>query len=111
MPTDPTPTPSLLDVIRRYGAMRVNLEVVPNDRNAAAVRELIDVIEARINLDRADSYARGIAEGLRQAAEAVRAQANLPDLVHFDRPSDFRKGVLSCLAALEARNHEGKPNA
>jgi hypothetical protein len=47
--------------------------------------------------------------GRRQAAVAVRAQANLPDLVHFDRPSDFRKGVLSCLAALEAL--EGTPDA
>lgn len=47
--------------------------------------------------------------GRRQAVEAVRAQADLPDLVHFDRPSDFRKGVLSCLAALEAL--EGKPDA
>ncbi len=45
---------------------------------------------------------RGVAEGLKRAATAVRAQAGLPDLVHFDRPSDFRKGVLTCLAALEA---------
>lgn len=61
----------------------------------------------------AESYARGLAEGrtqgLNRAATAVRSQANLPDLIHFDRPSDFRKGVLSCLAALEAL--EGKPDA
>jgi hypothetical protein len=53
------------------------------------------------NADQA-AYERGVAEGLRRAATAVRAQANLPDLVHFDRPSDFRKGVLTCLAALES---------
>jgi len=48
------------------------------------------------------AYERGVAEGLKRAATAVRAQAGLPDLVHFNRPSDFRKGVLTCLAALES---------
>lgn len=63
-----------------------------------------DLIAAARALDKGQdaAYAAGKAEGLRQATEAVRAQANLPDLVHFDRPSDFRKGVLTCLAALEA---------
>jgi hypothetical protein len=55
------------------------------------------------------AYERGKADGRREAIKVVRAQAGLPDLVHFDRPSDFRKGVLTCLAALEAR--EGKPDA
>lgn len=59
----------------------------------------------------AEAYARGLAEGRRLAIAAVRAQASLPDLMHFDRPSDFRKGVLSCLAALEAQDQERKPSA
>lgn len=52
-----------------------------------------------------EAYQRGLAK----AVEVVRRQANLPDLVHFDRPSDFRKGVLTCLAALEAPAQQPKP--
>ena len=45
-----------------------------------------------------------VADAVWAVAEArIRRQASLPDLVHFERPSDFRKGVLTCLAALEAR--------
>lgn len=61
-------------------------------------RDLDELLDERWN----EGHAAGVAEGLRRAATAVRAQAGLPDLVHFDRPSDFRKGVLTCLAALEA---------
>lgn len=42
-------------------------------------------------------------DGLLAARDVVQAQTNLPDLIHFDRPSDFRKGVLTCLAALDAK--------
>lgn len=40
--------------------------------------------------------------GLRAAREVVDRQTDLAELVHFERPSDFRKGVLTCLAALDA---------
>jgi len=46
--------------------------------------------------------ARAFAAGLRAAREVVARQADLTDLVHFERPSDYRKGVLTCLAALDA---------
>jgi len=46
-------------------------------------------------------YDAGFRDGLRAAREAVGRQTNLPDLVHFDRPSDFRKGVLSCVVAID----------
>lgn len=36
-----------------------------------------------------------------EARAAVERQTNLPDLVYFDKPSDFRKGVLSSLVALD----------
>lgn len=80
-----------------------------------AARRLATQLGQNVDAAIAKAYADGIEAGRRlgrrQATGAVRAQANLPDLVHFDRPSDFRKGVLSCLAALEARNNEGKPDA
>jgi hypothetical protein len=80
-----------------------------------AARQLATQLGQNADAAIAKAYADGIEAGRRlgrrQATEAVRAQANLPDLVHFDRPSDFRKGVLSCLAALEARNNEGKSDA
>lgn len=41
-------------------------------------------------------------DGLRAAREAVLRQTDLTELVHFERPSDFRKGVLTCLAAVDA---------
>lgn len=78
---------ALLDLIERYGGERLQ-------EQQAMWGDIEDAIQA--------VGAQGIAEGLRQAKTAVRAQAGLPDLVHFDRPSDFRKGVLTCLAALEA---------
>jgi hypothetical protein len=68
---EPAAGPSLLAMIHRYGAKRVNQEVVPNDRNAAAVREMVDLIEARINIDQAAAHARGISEGLRRADNAI----------------------------------------
>lgn len=89
--------------------------------------------ETRLLLEQAEQYARdlqddginsvpmeaaalmarkGIAEGrqqgIREAVQVVRAQADLPSLMHFDRPSDFRKGVLTCLAALEARQEKSE---
>lgn len=36
------------------------------------------------------------------ARRVVERQTNLPALVHFDRPSDFSKAILSCLTALDA---------
>lgn len=44
--------------------------------------------------------------GLRAARETVERQTDLTELVHFERPSDFRKGVLTCLAALDAQINE-----
>ena len=41
-------------------------------------------------------------DGLRAAKGIVERQTNLPDLIHFERPSDFRKGVLTSIMALEA---------
>lgn len=40
-------------------------------------------------------------DGLRAAREVVMRQTDLAELVHFDRPSDYRKGVLTCLVALD----------
>lgn len=40
-------------------------------------------------------------DGLIAARDVVERQTDLTELVHFDRPSDFRKGVLTCLAALD----------
>lgn len=45
----------------------------------------------------------------KQVIECVERQADLPSLVHFDKPSDFRKGVLTVLAALNAARQEA-PN-
>jgi hypothetical protein len=42
-------------------------------------------------------------KGLRTAREAVERQTDLPSLVFFERPSDFTKGVLSCLTAIDAQ--------
>lgn len=49
----------------------------------------------------ADVPSQSFIDGLREARKVVERQTNLADLVHFDRPSDFRKGVLTCLAALD----------
>jgi hypothetical protein len=46
--------------------------------------------------------AQARAEAWDEAVATVRRQTNLADLIHFDRPSDFRKGVLTCITALEA---------
>lgn len=46
-------------------------------------------------------YEDGFRAGLRSARGVVFRQTSLAELVHFDRPSDFRKGVLTCLAALD----------
>ena len=48
------------------------------------------------------TYADGYLVGLRTARGVVERQTDLTELVHFDRPSDFRKGVLTCLMALDA---------
>lgn len=45
-------------------------------------------------------------QGMKEAREIVARQTDLTELVHFERPSDFRKGVLTCLAALDARIRE-----
>jgi hypothetical protein len=37
-----------------------------------------------------------------EAIAVARRQTNLAELVHFDKPSDFRKGVLTVIVALEA---------
>ena len=44
---------------------------------------------------------RTFLDGLREARAVVERQTDLTDLVHFDKPSDFRKGVLTCLVALD----------
>lgn len=49
-----------------------------------------------------------IAEAWDAADAAVERQTNLADLMHFDRPSDFRKGVLSSLMALRAARTEAE---
>lgn len=41
-------------------------------------------------------------DGMRAAREVVARQTDLTELIYFERPSDFRKGVLTCLAALDA---------
>lgn len=43
-----------------------------------------------------------VAEAWDEAIATVERQTNLADLMHFDRPSDFRKGVLTSLMALKA---------
>jgi phage/plasmid primase-like uncharacterized protein len=71
-----------------------------HDRLSEVLRAILDSEWLK---DRdASAFAAGRTQALEEAAQIVRSQANLPDLMHFDRPSDFRKGVLSCLAALEA---------
>ena len=45
------------------------------------------------------------------ARAAVERQTDLADLVHFDRPSDFRKGVLTSLVALDAARQEAARGA
>jgi hypothetical protein len=40
-------------------------------------------------------------DGLREARRIVERQTDLTELVHFERPSDYRKGVLTCLMALD----------
>lgn len=49
------------------------------------------------------------AEALREARAIVERQTDLTELVLFDRPSDFCKGVLTCLAALDAAIKEAQP--
>jgi hypothetical protein len=57
-----------------------------------------------------DASARGLAAALpfireqiwAEARTVLERQTDLTELIHFDRPSDFRKGILTCLAALDA---------
>ena len=37
-----------------------------------------------------------------EARTVLERQTDLTELIHFDRPSDFRKGISTCLAALDA---------
>lgn len=46
--------------------------------------------------------------GMRAARVVVERQTNLADLVHFDRPSDFRKGIVTCLVALDEAIREAE---
>lgn len=43
-----------------------------------------------------------VAGAWNEAERAVERQTNLAELVYFDKPSDFRKGVLSSLTAVKA---------
>lgn len=71
MQPDQPENPATLDLIRRYAARRVSNEVVPNDRNAAAVRDAFATVETRLSEDVEAAYQRGLTEGRRQAdAEA-----------------------------------------
>ena len=51
------------------------------------------------------------ADAWSDAIGVVERQTNLTELVHFDRPSDFRKGVLTCIAALNAEALEHREEA
>ena len=57
-----------------------------------------------------DVPSRSFIDGLREAYKVVERQSALADLIHFDRPSDFRKGVLTCLVALEKAIDEAVEN-
>jgi hypothetical protein len=74
-------------MVRRYGAKRVNHELQPTDRTAADIRELVDLIEARINEERAESYARGLAARRTPAPRSwsmIDSTEDLPDRVTVD---------------------------
>lgn len=49
--------------------------------------------------------------GLRAAREVVARQTSLTELVHFERPSDFRKGVVTCLVALDNAIREAEASS
>jgi hypothetical protein len=66
---------------------------------------LIDPLERLLAQVKAEARVSALAE----AALAVERQTNLPDLVHFDKPSDFRKGVLTALMAVRALVDGGTP--
>lgn len=55
---------------------------------------LEDILRARIE--------HAVAVALHGAREVVERQTDLTELVVFERPSDFRKGVLTSLTALDA---------
>lgn len=59
-------------------------------RNAVVGRAVEAIVAARV------------AEAWNEAERAVERQTNLAELVYFDKPSDFRKGVLSSLTAVKA---------
>lgn len=48
------------------------------------------------------AFMAGFAAALDAAIATVERQTDLTELMHFDRPSDYRKGVLTSLAALHA---------
>lgn len=74
---------------------------MPSDLPTPSYDDQIAELTTRLEAAR-NGLAAAEAAGFARAVAIVRAQADLPSLMHFDRPSDFRKGVLSCLAALEA---------
>lgn len=53
-------------------------------------------------------YEDGFRDGLRTARAVVARQTDLTELVLFDRPSDFRKGVLTCITALDSAIKEAE---
>lgn len=102
MQPDPT-SPLDLDAIRARFVVTENLDDGTKeyvDSLFWSSRDVPNLLAALAEAQRERDEAE--AAGFARAVAIVRAQADLPSLVHFDRPSDFRKGVLSCLAALAA---------
>jgi hypothetical protein len=56
------------------------------------------------------SPSRTFVDGLREARKVVERQTDLTELIHFERPSDYRKGVLTCLMALDKAIEEAARN-
>lgn len=64
------------------------------DQARAALVAALPVLERQLR----DKIAADVWDAARTA---VARQTDLTELVHFERPSDFRKGVLTCLVALD----------
>lgn len=56
----------------------------------------------------AQAIADAKAETWEQAIATATRQIDLTDLMHFDKPSDFSKGVLTTIAALNAARVESE---